>query len=104
MFPHTRSQVDPDFLSDLRSRLRRVNALAPITTTQRAQVPLDDLLGLRGFELESVEGVVSLRVLRGGEGAVSWCLSFLASVCVGGGAGGLHGVHLESVEGVVRQV
>lgn len=45
---------------DLKQRLRRVNALAPITNTQRAQVPLDDLLGLRGFELETVEGVVSV--------------------------------------------
>lgn len=36
-----------------------MNALAPITATQRATVPLDNLLGLRGFELEAVEGVVS---------------------------------------------
>jgi G3E family GTPase len=52
-------QVEADFLADLKQRLRRVNALAPITHTQRAKVPLDDLLGLRGFELETVEGVVS---------------------------------------------
>jgi G3E family GTPase len=50
--------VEADFLADLKQRLRRVNALAPITHTQRAKVPLDDLLGLRGFELETVEGVL----------------------------------------------
>jgi G3E family GTPase len=61
-------QVEPDFLTALRERLRRVNALAPITATQRASVPLDSLLGLRGFELEAVEGVVSAGHHGGGGG------------------------------------
>mgnify|MGYP001807812756 CR=1 FL=1 len=78
--PSVHTQVEPAFLSDLKLRLRRVNALAPITPVQRAQVPLADLLGLRGFELEAVEGVVS--VLRrdpvsGGGGRTR--------LCVGGG-------------------
>jgi G3E family GTPase len=32
------TQVSPEFLSDLTARLRRVNALAPITRTSRSQV------------------------------------------------------------------
>lgn len=47
--------VEPPFLSNLSSRLRSVNSLAPITATKKAQIPLGSLLGLRGFELESVE-------------------------------------------------
>lgn len=34
----TPAQVDAAFLTDLKARLRRVNALAPITTTTKAQV------------------------------------------------------------------
>lgn len=52
-------QVSPEFASSLTARLRHVNALAPIMPTSKAQVPLDDLLGLRGFELEAVEDTVS---------------------------------------------
>lgn len=64
--------VEPDFLDDLRARLKRVNALAPITATQRASVPLDSLLGLRAFELEAVEGALESanRATHGQEGHV----------------------------------
>ncbi|KAF8060481.1 Gspt2 [Scenedesmus sp. PABB004] len=51
--------VDKDFLASLSQRLRGVNALAPITATSRAEVPLASLLGLRGFELEAVEGALA---------------------------------------------
>ena len=45
--------------------------MAPDTLVQRAQVPLGDLLGLRGFELEAVEGVVS-GAGRGGGSVMLW--------------------------------
>ena len=72
-------QVEPDFQTDLRTRLRRVNALAPINATQRAQVALDDLLGLRGFELEAVEGVVRQELEFGLE---VWSLSAPCCLCI----------------------
>lgn len=50
--------VEPDFLSDLSQRLKKVNSLAPITATSRAQIALKNLLGLRGFELEQVEATL----------------------------------------------
>lgn len=50
--------VEPQFLSDLSQRLKSVNTLAPITATSRAQIPLKNLLGLRGFELEQVEATL----------------------------------------------
>jgi G3E family GTPase len=51
--------VEPSFLSSLSGRIRSVNSLAPITATKRAEIPLGNLLGLRGFELESVEHAMS---------------------------------------------
>jgi len=36
------------------ARLRRLNPLAPITRAERADVPLDQVLGLGGFDLERI--------------------------------------------------
>jgi G3E family GTPase len=59
--------VTGDELSRVEARLRRMNPLAPIHRAQRAQLPLDKILGRGGFELERI---VSLEpgFLQGGEG------------------------------------
>ncbi len=44
-------------LSDIESRLRRINPLAPIHRTRRAQLPLDAILGRGEFDLGRVQSV-----------------------------------------------
>ena len=41
----------PDELAEVEARLRKLNPLAPITRATRANVPLDQVLGLGGFDL-----------------------------------------------------
>jgi len=41
-------------LAEVEARLRRLNPLAPITRAERADVPLDQVLGLGGFDLERI--------------------------------------------------
>jgi G3E family GTPase len=41
-------------LADIEKRLRKLNPLAPIHRTQRASVPLDELLGRGGFGIERI--------------------------------------------------
>ena len=41
-------------LVEVEARLRRLNPLAPITRAERADVPLDQVLGLGGFDLERI--------------------------------------------------
>ena len=43
--------VTEDELVEVEQRLRRLNPLAPITRAERANVPLDQVLGLGGFDL-----------------------------------------------------
>jgi G3E family GTPase len=49
--------VDADELAGVESRLRALNPLAPITRAERANVPLDQVLGLHGFDLERITEV-----------------------------------------------
>ena len=44
----------PAELADVERRLRALNPLAPITRAERANVPLDQVLGLGGFDLERI--------------------------------------------------
>ena len=44
----------PDELTIVEARLRALNPLAPITRAERANVPLDQVLGLHGFDLERI--------------------------------------------------
>jgi G3E family GTPase len=44
----------PDELAAVERRLRALNPLAPITRAERANVPLDQVLGLGGFDLERI--------------------------------------------------
>jgi len=46
--------VTEDELVAVEARLRRLNPLAPITRAERADVPLDQVLGLGGFDLERI--------------------------------------------------
>jgi G3E family GTPase len=41
-------------LAEVERRLRKLNPLAPITRAERANVPLDQVLGLGGFDLERI--------------------------------------------------
>ncbi|GAA0870525.1 GTP-binding protein [Brevundimonas basaltis] len=41
-------------LAEVERRLRKLNPLAPITRAERADVPLDQVLGLGGFDLERI--------------------------------------------------
>jgi G3E family GTPase len=41
-------------LAEVETRLRKLNPLAPITRATRADVPLDQVLGLGGFDLERI--------------------------------------------------
>ncbi|WP_339913541.1 GTP-binding protein [uncultured Brevundimonas sp.] len=41
-------------LAVVEARLRKLNPLAPITRAERADVPLDQILGLGGFDLERI--------------------------------------------------
>jgi len=41
-------------LTAVEQRLRKLNPLAPITRAERANVPLDQVLGLHGFDLERI--------------------------------------------------
>ncbi|MDI6625958.1 MAG: GTP-binding protein [Brevundimonas sp.] len=43
-----------DELVAVEARLRKLNPLAPITRAERADVPLDQVLGLGGFDLERI--------------------------------------------------
>jgi len=44
----------PTELAEVERRLRALNPLAPITRAERANVPLDQVLGLGGFDLERI--------------------------------------------------
>jgi G3E family GTPase len=44
-------------LVEVEARLRGLNPLAPITRAQRADVPLDQILGVHGFDLERITEV-----------------------------------------------
>ncbi|MBU1347984.1 MAG: GTP-binding protein [Alphaproteobacteria bacterium] len=44
----------PAELTAVEARLRALNPLAPITRAERANVPLDQVLGLHGFDLERI--------------------------------------------------
>ena len=59
--------VTGDELAGVEARLRRINPLAPIHRTQRGRLPLDEILGRGGFELDRI---VSLepQFLQSGEG------------------------------------
>jgi G3E family GTPase len=59
--------VTAEELSGVEARLRRINPLAPIHRAERAQVPLQEILGRGGFDLERI---VSLEpeFMQGGEG------------------------------------
>ena len=46
--------ASPAELAAVEARLRRLNPLAPITRAERADVPLDQVLGLGGFDLERI--------------------------------------------------
>jgi G3E family GTPase len=43
-----------DELTAIEARLRALNPLAPITRAERANVPLDDILGQHGFDLDRI--------------------------------------------------
>ncbi|KAL4855563.1 COBW domain-containing protein 2 [Chlorella vulgaris] len=47
--------VEPADLERLEERIRSINSMAEVRRAQRAQVPLDYVLGVGGFELERVE-------------------------------------------------
>ena len=49
--------VTGDELAAVESRLRALNPLAPITRAQRANVPLDEVLGVHAFDLERISEV-----------------------------------------------
>ena len=44
----------PAELAEVERRLRKLNPLAPITRAERANVPLDQVLGLGGFDLDRI--------------------------------------------------
>lgn len=46
--------VTSEQLTEVESRLRRLNPLAPILRAERANVPLDQVLGLGGFDLDRI--------------------------------------------------
>ncbi|KAL4420551.1 hypothetical protein ABPG75_010207 [Micractinium tetrahymenae] len=47
--------VKPDELGALEERIRAINSIAQVTRAQRAEVPLDYVFGVGGFDLEKVE-------------------------------------------------
>ena len=49
--------VAGDELAAVEARLRALNPLAPITRAQRANVPLDEVLGVHAFDLERISEV-----------------------------------------------
>ena len=49
--------VSADALAVVEDRLRALNPLAPITRATRADVPLDQVLGVHGFDLERIAEV-----------------------------------------------
>ncbi len=49
--------VTGDELAVVKARLRALNPLAPITRAQRANVPLDEVLGVHAFDLERISEV-----------------------------------------------
>src|SRR3989344_3967975 len=49
--------VSEDELDAVEARLRALNPLAPITRAQRANVPLDQVLGVHAFDLERITEV-----------------------------------------------
>ena len=46
--------VSPDELSDVEARIRSINPYAKLHKTQRAQVPLDAVLGRNAFDLDRI--------------------------------------------------
>jgi G3E family GTPase len=46
--------VDADALAEVERRLRRLNPLAPIHRAQRSKVPLQEILGRGGFDLQRI--------------------------------------------------
>ena len=53
--------VQQEGLQQLVPRIEAINALAPIRTAVRGKVELGDVMGLKGFELETVEDKVRAR-------------------------------------------
>ncbi|HEY0927074.1 GTP-binding protein [Brevundimonas sp.] len=49
--------VSGEELAEVESRLRALNPLAPITRAERSNVPLDQVLGVHGFDLERITEV-----------------------------------------------
>jgi G3E family GTPase len=49
--------VDEAELAKVEARLRNLNPLAPIRRTERARVPLDQVLGLNGFDLDRITDI-----------------------------------------------
>ncbi|KAL4436341.1 hypothetical protein ABPG77_009903 [Micractinium sp. CCAP 211/92] len=47
--------VQPEQLEALEQRIRAINSIAQVTRAQRAEVPLDYVFGVGGFDLEKVE-------------------------------------------------
>ncbi len=43
--------VSPEHLSRLESRIRRISAAARVVRTERAQIPIEDILDIRAFDL-----------------------------------------------------
>lgn len=56
LFATASSQMD--LLDELEERLKTINTMAPIVRTQKAQVDVDYVLGVGGFDLERVEDQV----------------------------------------------
>ena len=52
-------QVSDEDLARLESRIRSINSLAHLQRAQKANVPVDYVLGVGGFDLEKVEEEVS---------------------------------------------
>eukprot|EP00197_Chlamydomonas_leiostraca_P003811 CAMPEP_0202865320 /NCGR_PEP_ID=MMETSP1391-20130828/5655_1 /ASSEMBLY_ACC=CAM_ASM_000867 /TAXON_ID=1034604 /ORGANISM="Chlamydomonas leiostraca, Strain SAG 11-49" /LENGTH=530 /DNA_ID=CAMNT_0049545149 /DNA_START=14 /DNA_END=1606 /DNA_ORIENTATION=- len=59
--------VSPQDLAVLEGRLRAINKMADITRTQRAQVAVDYVLGVGGFDLENVEKELNVTLRRDGQ-------------------------------------
>jgi G3E family GTPase len=58
--------VDESALHRIEARIRGLNPLAPIHRAERANVPLDEVLGRGGFDLERIVSLEPAFVARGG--------------------------------------
>ncbi|KAL6760024.1 CobW/HypB/UreG, nucleotide-binding domain-containing protein [Haematococcus lacustris] len=58
--------VDAASLGPLEARLQAINKMATITRAQRAQVEVDYVLGVGGFDLENVERELNITLQRAG--------------------------------------